>query len=61
MQDAADPSTSVAASFKQVHKDLVTAVHNPHHMCPVQVQQSDVQNKHKCVLDVLTLAAHGGC
>ena len=44
MQYAADPSSSAAASYKQVHKDLVTAVHNPDHMCPVQVQRSDVQN-----------------
>ena len=42
MQYAADPSSSVAASCKQVHKDLVT-VHNEHHMCPVHVQRSDVQ------------------
>jgi len=28
LQYAADPSSSVAASCKQVHKDVVTAVHN---------------------------------
>ena len=44
MQYAADPSSSVAASYKEVHKDLVTVVHNEQHMCPVQVQRSDVQN-----------------
>ena len=32
MQYAADPSSSVAASCKQVLKDLVTAVHNEQHM-----------------------------
>ncbi len=36
-QYAADPSSSVAASWKQVQKDLVTAVHNEQHMCPIQV------------------------
>ena len=44
MQYTADPSSSVAASCKQVHKDLVTAVHNEQHMCPVPVKRSDVQN-----------------
>ena len=44
VQYAADPSSLVAASCKQGQKDLVTAVHNEQHMCPVQVQRSDVQN-----------------
>ena len=63
MQYAADPSSSVAASCDQVHKDLVTAVHNEQHMCPVQVQLrcAEHQRKHNCVLDVLTLVAYGGC
>ena len=41
---AADPSSSVAASCKQVQKNLMTAVHNEQHMRPVQVHRSDVQN-----------------
>ncbi len=38
VDDAANPSSSVAASCTQVHKDLVTVVHNEQHMCPVQAR-----------------------
>ena len=44
MQYAAYRSSSDAASCKQVHKYLVPVVHNEQHMCPVQVQRSDVQD-----------------
>ena len=48
VQYAADPGSSVAASCKQVQKDLMTAVHNEQHMCPVQVQRSYVHKTNAC-------------